>query len=126
MESPDSGYVHLRVAGRRFVGNWVALKNIIVPAKIASMEKIFSIPVTHLLHNGYPNQFPNVQFERKLVLQIIDCKNKLPVKPARYFVATTDEIAEDHLKLLIQAIMMNGSCKEYRTEAFEKNLYRAQ
>lgn len=125
MKSLSSGYVHLRVRERRFVGTWETLKNVIVLGPgLFKPSKDFIVPLNHLLINGKPNRFSAVEFKRGGIFHLIDETVHLLAKPIRYYRANTSELSDAHIEVLTNAIMQNGCCKEHWDKSNEANMYR--
>ncbi len=125
MKSLSSGYVHLRVRDRRFVGTWDALKNVITTApSIFQPAKNFIVPLNHLLINGQPNRFAAVEFKRGGIFHLIDETLHSLAKPIRYYRANTVELSDAHIAILTNALIQNGCCQECWDKNHEANMYR--
>ncbi|MBY0538088.1 hypothetical protein K2P47_01670 [Patescibacteria group bacterium] len=123
MKSSTSGYVQLKIRGRRFVGTWVALSNIVIHTTILQDTNAgFSIPVNHILRDGVPNKFPVIKFKRKRTFHIVDTTLATPSKPIRlYEINEADDtnMSADHFELLLRALVEHGRCME-RKECFHQ------
>ena len=125
MKSLSSGYVHLRVRERRFVGTWTALKNIISTGpSLFQPVKNFIVPLNHLLINGQPNRFRAVEFKRGGILHLVDDTVHLLAVPIRYYKANTAELSNAHIEMLTKALIDNGCCQECWDKNYEENMYR--
>ena len=125
MKSLSSGYVHLRVRERRFVGTWAALKNVIITGtSLFQPAKTFIVPLNHLLINGQPNRFTAVEFRRGGIFHLIDDTVHSLAKPIRYYRANTVELSDAHIEVLTKAIIQNGCCQEHWDKSHEANMYR--
>lgn len=125
MESSESDYVHLRVRERRFIGKWIALKNVIIANQsVFKSTQNFFVPLNHLLINGLPNKFLPVKFNREGVFQLINTENDVAVKPIRYYRALTAEMSDNHIDVLTEALIKNGCCQECEDKSYEVNIYR--
>ncbi len=125
MKSLSSGYVHLRVRERRFVGTWTALKNVIITGpSLFQPAKNFTVPLNHLLINGQPNRFAAVEFKRGGIFHLIDESVHVLAKPIRYYTAHTAELSDAHIEVLTRALIQNGCFQEHWDKSYVANLYR--